>query len=101
MAQKEENLFFEPKNLSCFRSQQACTRRCQNQVVTLLLPECVIGCAFLLGHELAGLSPGHPSDRARMGQVNKGEVNRRWLFIGGVVDHHCRTPARGGIPHLK
>ena len=58
-------------------------------------------CPFLLGHVLAGLPPGHTSDRARMSQVDKGEVNRRRLFIRGVLNHHCRAPAGGGIPHFE
>lgn len=57
--------------------------------------------AFLLGHVFASLPPGHASDGAGVGQVNKGEVNQSRLFIGRVWDHHCRAPARGGIPHLQ
>lgn len=58
-------------------------------------------CLCLLGHVFAGLPPGQASDRARVGQVDEGEVNQRGFLIRGVLDHHSRTPARGGVPHLQ
>ena len=56
---------------------------------------------LLLRHILAGLPPGHAGDGAGVGQVDEGEVNGRTLLVGQVLGHHCRAPARGGVPHLE